>query len=174
MLKMISKIVFIGDGGVGKSSLVKKYLEGTLSNTITLGVDFHYIQANDQVFVLWDFSGQKRFRELIENLVVGASVIVMVFDLSRPRTLFNLLKWANMIRKKLKNDVKVIVVGNKKDLGARVDDELLKKFLSNFPLEVVTYIETSAKTGENVALLFQKIVEVANKKPLRSIQLSIG
>ncbi|MHA1617537.1 MAG: Rab family GTPase [Candidatus Njordarchaeales archaeon] len=163
MLQAIKKVVFLGDGGVGKTSLIRRFLENKTSNEITVGVDFRYVKLNDTIVVLWDFSGQERFRALIENLVSGASLIVMVFDLSRSKTFFNLFKWAEIIQRYL-GDVPVIIVGNKKDLDARLEENVLKDTLSQLPLRVVAYLETSAKTGENVSTLFSMISKFLRTK----------
>lgn len=158
---MISKVLFAGEGGVGKTSIIRKFLGDGLSRGITLGVDFHFIRKNNVNIMIWDFSGQERFKPLIENLFCGAKLLVLVFDLSRPKTLLKLMDWANYVRSKV-DQIPVIVVGNKKDLGKKISDKLIQEVLGKLPFKVLGYIETSALTGENLNELFNKIATALN------------
>ncbi|RLE71665.1 MAG: hypothetical protein DRZ80_08175 [Thermoprotei archaeon] len=153
---MNAKILFLGEGGVGKTSLIRKYLGYDLPNSITLGVDFFTIRINNLTLVVWDLSGQERFRPLLDSFFYGAKLAVMVFDLSRPKTLFRLLEWTAYLKTKI-SDLSVIVVGNKKDLGKNIDDTVITSVIKQIPFHVIGYLETSAVTGENVNTLFSLI-----------------
>ena len=165
MLRAV-KIVFAGDGGVGKTSLIKKFFDNTVVDRLTVGTEFRIFKISpNKMAVLWDLGGEIRFRDVQEALMRGARLVVLVFDVHRPSTLTNLKKWAERIyningRKR----IPAIVVGNKIDLGKNIDHELIKSTLKEIPLDVKYYIETSAYTGENVAILFKKIRELLSKE----------
>ncbi len=155
---MASKIIFLGDGGVGKTSLIRRYLGKGLSKGITLGVDFYSLHNGNADIVVWDLSGQERFRYLLDSFIVGARIAVLVFDLSRPSTMIRLEQWLGLLDK-LNNQVKIILVGNKKDLGKRIDNEFIKQLINRIASKhrFLRYIETSAYSGENVDQLFELI-----------------
>ncbi len=157
---MQHKVIFVGEGGVGKTSLISKYLGKGISDKITLGVDFFSINLGGISIIVWDLSGQERFRYLIDSFIRGAKLAVFVFDLTRPITLLRLENWL-VILKKYVNLTKVILVGNKKDLGMRIDEQLIQALIEKIDhnYELLAYIETSAYTGENVNRLFDLIKE---------------
>jgi len=168
---MNAKILFLGEGGVGKTSLIRRYLGHNLSNSITLGVDFFTLRINNLTLIVWDLSGQERFRPLIDSFFYGAKLAIMVFDLSRPKTLFRLLEWSTYLKEKI-SDLSVIVVGNKKDLGKNVNNTVIKSVIEQIPFRVIRYLETSAVTGENVNTLFSLISDIMiayNRKMLNVI-----
>jgi len=155
---MPHKVIFVGEGGVGKTSLINKYLGKSIINKITLGVDFFSINLGDINMIVWDLSGQERFRYLIDSFVCGAKLAVLVFDLTRPVTLLKLENWLRILNDKV-NEIEILLVGNKKDLGIRIDRDLIKNFIEKISHEYsfLAYLETSAYTGENVHTLFELI-----------------
>lgn len=167
---MTSKIIFMGDGGVGKTSLIKRYLGKSLSSRITLGVDFHSLELNSLRIIIWDLSGQDRFKYLLDSFVLGANIAVLVFDLSRPRTLIRLENWLKLLESKC-SSIKIILVGNKKDLGKNIDNDLIMNLINkiNEKYIFVGYIETSAYNGENVDRLFMLIREALDNKKKKVI-----
>jgi len=156
------KVVFVGDSGVGKTSLIRAFMGENVENVeSTIGIDFHTIVRNDKKIVIWDFAGQEWFREIIVNFISGAFVVVMVFDLSRPKTLINLVnEWAKYVQE-LNKDAYVIVVGNKSDIKT-IDDLLIHEALEELKksLNIVMYIQTSAVRKENVSKVFDTILEL--------------
>ncbi len=73
------KLCIFGDGGVGKTTLVKRYLTGVFAGdtTMTIGVDFHIkklnIEGKEVGLQIWDFAGEDRFRFLLPSYVFGTS-----------------------------------------------------------------------------------------------------
>jgi len=117
---------------VGKTSICRAYLGKELPKTMTIGIEIEYLKLNDKEIVIWDISGQKRFREVVESFMIGASLVVLVFDLSRRETLLNLKEWVDILTKNtMSKEIKAILVGNKADLEKEVTkediDELIKK-----------------------------------------------
>ncbi len=155
------KIVCIGDGGVGKTSLIVRLTENRFSEDykMTLGTSFaaHSLSVEDNVVTLqiWDLGGQPSFSHLRSFFYAGAKGGVIVFDLTDLKSLQSVPVW----RKELVSvcgEVPTVIIGNKNDLaGERVVSQgeaegLARSFGA-------PYIETSAKTGDRVNVAFQSI-----------------
>lgn len=173
MQDALFKVCIFGDGGVGKTSLVKRYLTGlfTGDSGMTLGVDFHMkkfeFHGKRVSLQIWDFAGEDRFRFLLPGYVKGASGGIFMFDITRQSSLRNFADWLEIFKGgtgDMKFDVPIIMIGGKLDLHDRRSVfskdavELAKKY------ELLDYIETSAKTGENVELIFYKLALELTKR----------
>jgi len=159
------KMCIFGDGGVGKTTLVNRYISGKYSEDfrMTIGVDFYTksieIQGIRVNLQIWDFAGEHQFKNLLPNYVIGASGGIFMYDISRFHSVTHLEDWINLLNKapdRQEKKLPILLVGGKKDLafeGKRVIEEdyaseLGKKF------GVFDFIECSSKTGENVELIF--------------------
>ena len=176
------KAVLIGDGGVGKTSLRERYLgRGFSANyMMTIGADFALkqvkIKNDDKIQTInvqiWDLAGQVHFSKVRTLYYKGLKGLLAVFDVTRDNSYTNLLNWVNEIKTVIEDTSKipVILIGNKIDLriegepshippelGVKMADQF-SELLSDGKLEV-NYIETSAKTGENVENAFNKLVQ---------------
>ncbi|MFW9949412.1 MAG: Rab family GTPase [Candidatus Thorarchaeota archaeon] len=166
--KFILKILTAGEGGVGKTTLLHRYVEGRFSadTKMTIGVEFFLKEINIDTLhctlQLWDFGGQERFRFLLESYVLGAKGALLMFDLTRPMTLENLQQWVNIVRKSDPN-LPILFLGTKNDLENEImiDDEYALSFKEEFGF--FDYLRISSKSGENVGkafdLLTKKILE---------------
>ncbi|MFX1573250.1 MAG: Rab family GTPase [Promethearchaeota archaeon] len=166
--KFILKILTAGEGGVGKTTLLHRYVEGKFSSEtkMTIGVEFFLkeveIDQKQCTLQLWDFGGQERFRFLLESYVLGAKGALLMFDLTRISSLENLNQWIRIVRKGDPN-LPVLFLGTKLDLEneIQVDDDYAKSFLNEFNL--MGFLKISSKTGENVSeafsILTKKILE---------------
>ncbi|MBY8990997.1 MAG: GTP-binding protein [Candidatus Lokiarchaeota archaeon] len=166
--KFILKILTAGEGGVGKTTLLHRYVEGRFSaeTKMTIGVEFFLketeIDSKQCTLQLWDFGGQERFRFLLESYVLGAKGALLMFDLTRMSSLQNLEQWLNIVRKGDPN-LPVLFVGTKLDLEdeIQVDDDYAKSFLKEYNL--INFLKISSKTGKHVSdafnILTQKILE---------------
>jgi small GTP-binding protein len=164
MKKFILKILTAGEGGVGKTTLLHRYVEGQFSaeTKMTIGVEFFLkeviFDGKQCTLQLWDFGGQERFRFLLESYVLGAKGALLMFDLTRPITLDNLEQWVNIVRKG-DPDIPVLFIGTKTDLveDIMVDDDYAQQFQEAFDL--FDYMKISSKTGENVSLAFETLTK---------------
>jgi small GTP-binding protein len=176
---LLVKISLCGDGGVGKTSLRNRYLgRGFESDYVpTIGTDFvskqvilnHGFEPKKIRFQIWDLAGQPTFRSVRALYYKHAVGAFLVYDITRPDTLFSLDKWMNELSKHSgSSDISVIVLGNKSDLQDesqdRVKSEEARKYISGELIaefdninENVIYFETSAKTGENVREAFHEL-----------------
>ena len=99
------KVCIFGDGGVGKTTLIGRYMTGVFkSNTeITIGVDFHIkkldIQDKRVSLQIWDFAGEGRFRALLPSYVLGASGGIFMYDITRYSSLRNFQEWLTIFKK---------------------------------------------------------------------------
>ncbi len=159
---LVLKVLTAGEGGVGKTTLLHKYIEGQfLSETkMTIGVEFFLKELNvdgwDIILQLWDFGGQERFRFLLDSYVTGAKGALLMFDLTRPMTLENLQEWVNIVRRG-DNSIPILFIGTKLDLenDIMVDDDYALQFRERFNL--FDYLKVSSKSGNNVMESFELI-----------------
>lgn len=163
------KIIILGEGGIGKTTLLLRYTTGKFSeNTkMTVGTDFFtkklkYEHGNCDVYlklVLWDFAGEERFRFLLSDYTKGSDVILVAFDLSRMKSLYHLSDWMEILEsaRTYQNDIPIYLIGNKQDLkGVKTPDyEYVDKWIKDY--HVTKYYETSSRTGHNVEELFGDI-----------------
>ena len=162
--KFILKILTAGEGGVGKTTLLHRFVEGKFSadTKMTIGVEFFLketqIDGQQCTLQLWDFGGQERFRFLLESYVLGAKGALLMFDLTRPITLDNLEQWINIVRKSDPN-LPVIFLGTKNDLSEEVmvNDDYAELFKEQFNL--FEFLRISSKTGENVQEAFELLTK---------------
>ncbi|MFX0086169.1 MAG: Rab family GTPase [Candidatus Hodarchaeota archaeon] len=160
------KIVLVGDGAVGKTSLRKSYLgEGFDTDYLsTMGADFalYDTEVNEtQIrWQIWDLAGQPIFKDVVQAYYTKVFGGVLVYDVTRRQTFENVEKWLNDLWENSGREKKVPVVllANKVDLrdeGAEsVSPDEGKELAENLGLY---FIETSAKTGKGVETAFAEL-----------------
>ena len=159
------KIIFGGDGGVGKTTLLHRYIKGEflVSTMMTIGVDIHNKQLtlNDGKIValqLWDFGGQDRFRFFLDSFVMGANGAFLMFDLTKFSTFENLPDWLTILRK-YDPKLPILLLGSKADLDDYViipEENALQFKIGH---DLIDYIKTSAKTGMNIEQAFKVLID---------------
>ena len=122
--KKVLKIVVLGEAATGKTSIVRRYCEGTFLSgyKTTIGSDF-YVKSlhindgriNDVILSIWDLAGENRFAFMMETFMKGAKGALLVFDLSRKRTFIKLADWLQMLQRSA-GSIPLILIGNKSDL----------------------------------------------------------
>ena len=166
------KIIIIGDSFVGKSCLTIKAAKNVFENYYTSTVGFEFFsmlyKINSKIIRLqiWDTCGQEEYRSLIQNFYRNASLALLVYSIDKRTSFENLEVWLNEIKGRGSPDVKIFLVGNKNDLSENreVSIEEGQKFYEDHKLNL--FIETSAKSGENVQELFKKAAIALNKDHL--------
>ena len=166
------KVCVFGDGGVGKTTLVNRYLTGTFKGDykITIGADFFIkkLDIGDKGITLqiWDFAGEDKFRFLLPTYASGSSGGIFMYDITRHSSIENVENWLQVFKKSFESrfiDIPLIMVGGKNDLeekrviSTEEGKEMAKKY--NF----FEFIECSSKTGENVEFLFNTLIRVILK-----------
>ncbi len=158
-------MIIIGPGAVGKTSLLHRYIENKFQESYkaTIGVDFmsKIVELKEDIAVkltIWDIGGQERYNFLHESFYEKANGALIVFDLSRPNTFDDVELWIKEVAKYAGENVPYLLIGNKldlvKDVGETVARDKVKEFNSR---KNCIYIETSAKTGDNVEESFIKL-----------------
>jgi len=153
------KIIVAGDGGVGKTTLLKRLAtDEYVPQNMTLGLnheEFSFQEGDDNVHLIcWDLGGQEQFQQLHFMYAKGTHGYIFAYDCTRPKTLWNIPIWIELLRG---GDPKIdekpkILMGTKGDLGSQVSEESIAEFLDQE--HFVSHYLTSAKTGENVHELF--------------------
>ncbi|MFX0205721.1 MAG: Rab family GTPase [Candidatus Hodarchaeota archaeon] len=157
------KMVLLGDGAVGKTSLIQKFVSGQFAGQYkaTIGVDLFkksvIVDGQNISLQVWDLAGQEFFKKYHQHFLGGALGAFLVFDLTIPPSLNNLNTWIRDTRATT-GDINYVLIGNKIDLENErtVTDTDIHNFLSQYP-NIVDSIKTSALTGENVNQAFQTI-----------------
>ncbi|KAG6032112.1 hypothetical protein E4U41_007315 [Claviceps citrina] len=113
---------------------------------------------------LWDTAGQETYKSVTRSYFRGASGALLVFDLSRKQTFQHVTDWLNDLRQIAEPDIVVVLVGNKADLTHDQDDnrrEVTRQEAEEWARRngVMEYVETSAKSGENVENAFMRVAE---------------
>ena len=160
------KVVLLGEAGVGKTSIIARYVSNSFSDVImsTTGASF----ANKKVeidsdhkikFQIWDTAGQERFRSLAKIFYQNASVAVLVYDITR-RESFERLKefWIKEIKENAPSDIILAIAGNKND---KYEFELVSLKEGKELAESINAIfkSTSAMESHGIEDLFKAIAE---------------
>ncbi|UCG68677.1 MAG: GTP-binding protein [Thermoplasmata archaeon] len=160
------KIILLGDGAVGKTSLVRKYVIDKFDDDYLLTVGFKItakdlqISMNNRVLYLklqiWDILGQKGFMELHKSSIPGTKGVLFVADITRKETLLSLESYWIPTVHNMVGKVPFIIMANKSDLldDAEFSEEELKEFAYRYD---VPFYLTSAKTGINVDNAFYSL-----------------
>ena len=168
-LKLVEyKIILVGDSGVGKTSILKKFINNEFNEDIkcTINVDFFSksIKIDKNLYTnlkIYDTAGQEKYRALIKKYYQGTDGIILVFDLTNENSFNKLKSWINEVSDNTEKS-QIILVGNKADLIERkIDEETAENFAKQKDMK---YIETSAKEGTNILLLFEELALDINKK----------
>lgn len=163
MTMYVLKTIVAGEGGVGKTTLVKNFMNQVLSKDykMTIGMDVYSktldIDNNSITFSVHDIAGQKRLSEVKELFMRGTQLAVFVFDLTRKDSLIQLRNnWIPPLIDLCPNVISVLI-GNKSDLEELIvfDDKEIQKFLKglqkDFPqCHIAQYVKTSALYNKNV------------------------
>lgn len=112
---------------------------------------------------LWDTAGQETYKSVTRSYFRGASGALLVFDLSRKSTFQHVTDWLNDLRQIAEPDIVIVLVGNKADLTQQEDNkrEVTREEAEEWARRngILEYVETSAKSGENVEKAFMRVSE---------------
>lgn len=163
------KFIIIGDHNVGKTSIIRRFSENRFladyRATIGLNIISHDFESfgNNIKVDLWDIGAQEYFRRYRKTYYNGAQAGFIVFDLTNGKSFENIKNWYNELNEFIQNkNFPILIVGNKKDLAEErvIDNEDASKMLQDLigiSHSTITYVETSALTGENIDDAFKLI-----------------
>ncbi len=180
------KLIIAGDGGVGKTTLVDRYVNGQFhdNSRITLGVQFMVkrlnIDGNAIDLQIWDFGGEDRFRFILPAYCRGAHGAIFMYDITNPASLYHVDEWLSVLRSQ-GGKFPIVMGGTKGDLAnsRKVQTEEAKSVASRSG--ILEAVEVSSKTGLNVDALFESLclkmmkatrLELAYPAPKSLVQLA--
>lgn len=165
------KVILAGDGSVGKTCLLRRYVfnEFIEDHKMTIGMDSHTkltrVPGLGPVKIhTWDLAGQPQWSFVRESFYLGSHAMALVFDVNNPESIQHLPDWVSECRGKT-GPIPVLVVANKVDLPCRVPIEVIARWARENHYD---YIETSPKTGFNVADMFEKLGTLGVNYALKS------
>ncbi|ARF09118.1 Ras family GTPase [Catovirus CTV1] len=150
MNELLFKYAFIGDSGVGKTTLLYRLKYGEYKNAgPTIGIDHYFLQltANNRPVKIhiWDTAGQERFRSITNHFYKNTNVLFIIFDLTNIESFNNVDYWLNDAMNHNTNNALIVLIGTKSDLESlvSVSKEVIEKCVSK---NGIMYYETNAMT----------------------------
>ena len=162
-----AKIITLGDGQVGKSSLIVRYVDKSFSTNYlsTIGVDSKYkkikLYGEEIKVKIFDTAGQERFRSITSDYIRKANGMLLVYDISHKPSYDNIENWINNLKEETgQKMIPAVLIGNKKDLADErvISEEQGRELAKRYEMEGHFY-ETSCSTGENVQKAFSDLIE---------------
>jgi small GTP-binding protein len=159
-MSLSKKVVMLGHFGVGKTSLVRRFVESDFSEDylVTLGVHVKKkeveIDKQNITLIIWDIEGNTSIERARRSYLTGSHGFLYVFDVSRRET-FESLEEEMLFLKENYPEIPVCKIGNKSDL---IDSEATREFFNQDRFKDCDF--TSAKHGENVEEIFSKIAKL--------------
>ena len=158
------KYVIIGDSGVGKSNILLQYINGKFSDDFkaTVGVEFgaKNIEINSRIYriQIWDTAGQENFRSIARAYYKNSICACIVYDITSRNSFNSVQSWIDDCTKQTPKSILLLLIGNKNDLNDRreVQYEEGAEFAKK---RNMIFLETSAKTGNNIDNIFERSVK---------------
>ena len=157
------KIVILGHFGVGKTSLIRRFVKDSFSDNYKVTIGVHItkkvveITADETIsLIIWDLEGTDDIKMLRDSYLLGTHGVVFVFDVSRPSTFQNINEDLKIVKIKTPK-IPIMVVGNKVDLVILNDLQSLLK-----DNNITANFLTSAKTGNSVNEMFTQLASLLN------------
>jgi Ras-related protein Rab-1A len=160
------KIILLGSISVGKTAILTRYIDNEFSDksASTIKIDFKtkIININTNMVQaklnIWDTCGDEKFRAITRQYYSNSQGILLVYDITNRESFDKIIEWVNEIRNNAPNDVVLFLVGNKIDLTSKrqISYQEGKKKADELGM---LFREVSAKSGDNILVLFEEISE---------------
>ena len=152
------KLCLIGEGGVGKSTFVRKHLDGTFEKkyVATLGVEVHPLRFDTTLgpicFNMWDCAGQEKFGGLRDGYYIQGQACIVMFDKTSLHTMKRVAIWVRDFARVVGVEAPIAIVGAKCDLSTQVSEGEIHSMLVKFGrvLPKLAYFEISTKNNEGL------------------------
>lgn len=161
-IKIIS-LILVGESTVGKTSIMRSFIgeEFSESSLSSIGIEVYKkdisIKKETCTIKIWDTCGQERLRALSANYYKKADGVILVYDITSIDSFNNIEYWLNSINYYCKREIPIIIIGNKIDLGNKIDEDTLNNFINEH--SNISMFNTSAKTGKGINEAFYYIAE---------------
>lgn len=145
------KLVLVGDGGVGKTTFVKRHLTGEFEKkyVATLGVEVHPLAFTTNrgpiTFNVWDTAGQEKFGGLRDGYYIQGQCAIIMFDVTSRITYKNVPTWHKDLVRVCEN-IPIVLCGNKVDIK---DRKVKAKAITFHRKKNLQYYDISAKSNYN-------------------------
>jgi len=157
-----AKLVLLGNSGVGKTSLVYRYVQGAFSGELssTIGASFMtkrmFVDGVKVKLQIWDTAGQERFRSMTPMYYRAASAAILVYDVTAHESFEAVREWVDELSNNVEGDIVLAIAGNKVDLASykQVQTKKAKAYADSIG---AIFYETSAMTNEGIEDLFLDI-----------------
>ncbi|XP_043462845.1 ras-related protein Rab-24-like [Leptopilina heterotoma] len=162
------KVVLLGDRAVGKTCLIKRFVNDTFNEDVacaTIGVAFaaKQIQVGDRKITmgLWDTSGCERFESMVRGYYRGAKAAIICYDICNLESFKRAKFWIREVRE-VEEKCKVYLCATKEDVltnnenSASPDIEIVENYAQGIQSK---FFITSSKAGSNIAELFEEIAK---------------
>lgn len=172
---LLFKLLLIGDSGVGKTCILFRFSDESFNKSFisTIGIDFKIktvdLHGKKIKLQIWDTAGQERFHTITTSYYRGAMGIMLVYDITQPKTFDNIAKWLRNIDEHANEDVEKMILGNKCDME---DKRMVSKERGEAIAREhgIPFLETSAKDGINIEKAFLDLAQaILNKTPYRDM-----
>ncbi|XP_054715858.1 EF-hand calcium-binding domain-containing protein 4B-like [Uloborus diversus] len=174
----VFKVVFVGDSGVGKTSILHRFCTDDFKPTFsaTVGVDFQVktveIGGEKIALQLWDTAGQERFRSMTHQYFRKADGIIIVYDVTSETTFRNIRNWIHNAKEGTQESSIILLIGNKVDLCESDDDRVIRtkdgvRIADEFG---TLFYETSAKTGDSIKEAIEGLASILKSKEDEAIE----
>ncbi|CAD8149594.1 unnamed protein product [Paramecium pentaurelia] len=159
------KFIIVGDTCVGKSCILLRYTEKLFrdEHDTTIGVEFgsQVLKKNDKTIKIqiWDTAGQESFKSITRSYYKGSIGILLVYDITNQQSFHNVQKWYNDVNDQAASNCTIVLVGNKTDLESqrKITTIEARALADQYKMQ---YIETSAKTNQNIDFLFETTAQL--------------
>jgi len=153
------KVVMVGDFGVGKTSLVKRFIDNSFSEEYlsTIGVSISKKDLNNSTIMLWDIEGHTEFKPIFKQYLLGAKGFIIVADITRQNTIDSIKNHITLCHNVIP-DAPICIALNKNDLDYNISDTDIEK-LSTLSVSILNILKTSAKDGDAVNEIFGSLDE---------------
>ena len=144
------KIIFVGDAGVGKTTIIARIMDSPFNEVY----EPSKYRGQNIKLQIWDTAGQEKYKGLIPSYVRNSSIVFLVYDISVKSSFDNIPKWISFIRS-IENTT-LVLCGNKIDLEKREVTKEEGEALAQ--KEGIAFYETSAKSGDGIKNMFYNTV----------------
>ena len=174
--EQICKVVILGAAGVGKTSILNKYMYDNFPREyeVTVGIDFFTkkVQFENSTIALqmWDTAGQEKYQSLIPSYIRDTSVSIIVYSVDEPKSFSVAKQWIDRVKQQNGEDSVFLLVGNKIDLEDKVSQDDVKKYADASKMKSIL---VSAKTGQGITEMFDTLLTIhkQNSKSKKTVDV---
>jgi len=166
---MDTKVVIVGDSGAGKTTFVRKLLNGVFHQDpdSTIGASVQTYSINERRFIFWDTAGQERFRSLVPMYYTRSHCVLLFYDMSDLDKHESIPGWLEDINSNIRDGTPIIIIGSKSDKETSVelnyDSPENKNAMNNSNIIAKIVISSKAETKKELLVKFSELFDVVHE-----------